>query len=159
MAADERSGPGSHTSAAAAESIAGSGTQTASFDVGELRIELSAAPGAARLVVASGQIRDIYVVDPAALASWSAATHRLLALVPAGRWADATEYRAPYLIDREGRASVAFEAHVNNQTVTYRLLVTGAASRVAGIMTTADLVRSVADAASGAVVVARGRIP
>jgi hypothetical protein len=156
VAADERSGPASRlTPTAGSDKIAGSETQTASFAVGALRLELSAAPGAARLVVTDGESRDIYVVDPAALASWSAGTLRLLALTPAGRWADATEYRAPFLIDREGRASIAFEAHVTNVTVTYRLLVSGASSRVAGIMTSADLVRGIADAAAGAVALAR----
>lgn len=154
VAADNRSAS-AFLPATARGPIADDATQTASFAIGALRLELSAAPGAARLVVASGEDREVYVVEPAALTSWADATGRLLALTAAADAASAAEYRAPFLIDREGRASIAFEGLVTEHGVAYRLLVTGAAARIAGIMTTADLVRGVTDAVVGAVAVAR----
>ena len=132
-----------------------SATQTASFDVAPFRLELSAAPGAARLVVAHGDDRDIYVVDPGALSAWATAFTRLLSLDSWRNPRGHVEFRAPFLIDREGRASVAFHGVVDEHAVTYRLLVCGAASRVVGVVTTADLVRDVAKAVAGAVSVAR----
>jgi len=156
VTADERSIPASRlSSSTASEPIAGGTTQTASFQVGGLRLELSAAPGAARLVVAAADDRDTYVVDPTILASWAQACRRLLSLVPARNAGGAAEFRAPFLIDREGRPSIAFEGLVSSEAVTYRLLVTGASSRVAGIMTGAALIRDVSEAALGAVIVAR----
>jgi hypothetical protein len=157
VTADERSIPASRLSSnPASEPIAGGATQTASFQVGALRLELSAAPGAARIVVAADDARDIYVVDPAVLASWAKSCRRLLSLVPGRGAADAAaEFRAPFLVDREGRPSIAFEALISVEAVTYRLLVSGASSRVAGIMTGPELVRGVTDAALGAVIVAR----
>ncbi|HUQ83255.1 MAG TPA: hypothetical protein VM076_19030 [Gemmatimonadaceae bacterium] len=156
MAGDDRSGPASRLSpAAGSESVAGSGTQTASFSVGALELLLSAAPGAARLVVIDGEVRDIYVVEPTALATWAGATRKLLGLAPALGARDAVEYRGPFLVDREGRASIAFEGHVAPGAVTYRLLVSGAASRVAGLMTSEELVQTIVEAAAGAVGVAR----
>jgi hypothetical protein len=97
---------------------------------------------------------------------------RLLSLAPARGAGQGAEYRAPFLIDREGRPAIAFEGLVTTQAVTFRLLtfsrgsdpldpvepvdpvVNGAGSRLAGIVTTADLIRSVTDAASGAATVA-----
>ena len=156
MTADERSVPASRlTSSTASEPIAGGTTQTASFQVGALRIELSAAPGAARLVVAADDARDTYVVDPAVLASWAQGCRQLLSLVQAERANGAAEFRAPFLVDREGRPSIAFEGLVSAEAVSYRLLVSGASSRVAGIMTGPELIRGVTDAALGAVIVAR----
>jgi len=128
--------------------------QTAGFRVGALRLELTASPGAARLVVAANGSRDIYVVEPNTLAAWAADVGRLLSLGQATHPSHRADYRAPFLIDREGRQSVALEALVTERAVGYRLLVTGAAGRVAGLMTTAELVREVADAAAGAAVVA-----
>lgn len=160
VAADDRSAPASaFFRSATSESTAGGTTQTASFAVGALRLDLIAAPGAARVVVSSGDDRDVYAVEPAALASWSRATVRLLSLAPAGDAARGAEYRAPFLIDREGRPVIAFEGLVTAQAVTFRLLVSGAESRVAGIMTTADIIRGVTDAASGAVTVALRATP
>ena len=130
-------------------------SQSASFAVGELRLELSAAPGAARLIVAAGDVRDVYVVDPGALAEWADSLQRLLRLEPAGSPTERAEYRAPYLIDREGRPSIAVEGLVAEAAVAYRLLISGAESRVAGLMTSVELVRGLAEAASGAVAVAR----
>jgi hypothetical protein len=132
--------------------------QTASFDVGALQLELTAAPGAARLVVAADGCRDIYVVDPAALAGWATEIARLLSLVRATHPSQRADYRAPFLIDREGRQSVTFEALVTEHAVGYRLLVSGAAGRVAGLMTTPDIVREIAEAAVGAVAVASAAV-
>jgi CBS domain-containing protein len=173
VAADDRSAPASDFShATPTHSTAGGATQTAAFAVGALRVELSAARGAARVVVTSGDDREIYVVEPAALASWARATVRLLSLAPARGAGQGAEYRAPFLIDREGRPAIAFEGLVTTQAVTFRLLtfsrgsdpldpvepvdpvVSAAGSRLAGIVTTADLIRSVTDAASGAATVA-----
>jgi hypothetical protein len=155
VAADERSAAASRLSPNAGEPIAGGTTQTASFRVGALRLELSASPGAARLVVAADDVRDIYVVDPAALALWAKGCRQLLSLVRAEKASGAAEFRAPFLVDREGRTSITFEGHVSDEAVTYRLLVSGASSRVAGIMTERELIVGVTDAALGASVVAR----
>jgi hypothetical protein len=129
---------------------AGAPPQTACFTVGALQLELTAAPGAARLVVAADGIRDIYVVEPAALAAWATETGRLLTLARATTARQRAEYRAPFLIDREGRESIAFEGLVADRDVSYRLLVSGARARIAGLMTTADVVRQVCEAAAGA---------
>lgn len=109
-------------------------------------------------MVAAGEVRDIYVVDPAALAAWSRSVERLLTLIPAATERDWVEYRSPFLIDREGRASIAVEGLVA-ATVAYRLIVHGADSLVAGIMTTRETIRGLADAAAGAVAVAGSRGP
>lgn len=132
-----------------------SDTRSATFDVTGIRLELTASPGAARLVVSSGDDRDVYVVEPAALDAWSAATVKLLSLQPARGTADRAEIRAPFLFDRDGRPSIAFEALASEQGVGYRLLVSGAAEMVAGFVTTAELVLGVAQAAAGAATVAR----
>jgi hypothetical protein len=128
--------------------------QTASFAVGALQLELSAAPGAARIVVSANGSCDIYVVDPDALAAWAASIGRLLSIGPATDRSHRADYRAPFLIDREGRQSVALEALVTEQAVGYRLLVTGAAGRLAGLMMATELVREIADAAAGAAALA-----
>ena len=171
MAADDRSAPASVSRTPAGESTVRGATQTASFAIGTLRLDLIAAPGAARVVVSSGDDRDVYVVEPAALSSWARATVRLLSLAPASDTAGGAEYRAPFLIDREGRPAVAFEGVVTAQAVTFRLLslsrgsdpldrdpldrvVIGAESPVSRIVTTADTIRGVTDAASGAAAVA-----
>jgi len=65
------------------------------------------------------------------------------------------EFRTPFLVDREGRASIAFEGLVSEHGLSHRLLVTGAEGRVAGVMTTREVVRGVAEAAAGAVLVAQ----
>jgi len=156
VVADERSGPISGVSSARVDAPRAEGeTQSASFDVGGLRLELSAAPGATRLVVATEDARDTYVVDPVALASWATTTAKLLTLEPASGPDRRAEFRAPFLIDRESRASIAFEGLVFESGVSYRLLVHGAEERVAGFMTTAALLRGVCEAASGAATLAR----
>jgi hypothetical protein len=156
VVADERSGSlsglsSTRTSAPRSDAE----TQSASFQVGDFQLELAAAPGDARLVVSADGARDVYVVDPSALADWAEATARLLSLSAVEGPADRVDFRAPFLIDREGRASIAVEGLVSEYGVSYRLLVSGASDQVAGLMTTADLVREVIAAAGGAVVVAR----
>ena len=159
VVADDRSGPlaGLSSSAGSVPRTPGE-TQSASFAVGSLRLELTASPGAARLVVGDARAKDTYVVDPESLAAWAAATRKLLALRPAKNASDRMEYRAPFLFDREHRASIAFEGLVSEYAVTYRLLVSGASEKVAGLMTTAEVVRGVAEAADGAGTVARNAI-
>lgn len=154
MVADDRPRPISDPPIPAPARQTDGAPQTAAFTVGALQIELTAAPGAARLVVAGDGARDIYVVEPHALATWASAIGRLLALVPASRPTERAEYRSPFLLDREARPSIAFEGLVGEQAVSYRLLVTGADARIAGLMTTADVIRAIAEAAAGAVVVA-----
>ena len=157
MLADDRPGPVSDRSSTSPAAPRGVDPrrQSASFALGALHIELSASPGAARLVVSDEGSRDIYVVDPAALGAWSEMAAKLLKLEPARRAADRVEFRTPFLVDREGRASIAIEGLVSEHGVSYRLLVSGAAGRIAGLMTSKELVTGVAEAAAGAVVVAR----
>jgi len=156
---DDRSRSGSHVHPPPAAVPAGAQPQTACFVIGALQIELTAAPGAARLVVAAAGSRDIYVVDPNALAAWAGGTARLLSLARASDATQRAEYRAPFLIDREGRESIAIEGLVTEQAVRYRLLVSGARSKVAGLMTRADVVRQVCEAAVGAAALAnKGRV-
>ena len=154
MVDEEGSGGASRVSVPRTSDATTGTTQTASFDVPPFRLELSAASGAARLVVAHGDDRDIYVVDPVALGTWANAFTRLLSLDSWGKPRGEVEFRAPFLIDREGRASVAFHGIVNEHGLTYQLLVCGAASRIVGVPTTGDVVRDVASAVAGAVRVA-----
>ena len=129
--------------------------QSATFDVVGIRLELNAAPGAARLLVSRAAALDIYAIEPAELAAWAVATTKLLSLqaaeVPAGR----ADIRAPFLFDREGRPTIAFEALVSELGVGYRLLVGGPAEPAAAVVTTAEVVRDVAQAAAGAGSLAR----
>jgi hypothetical protein len=156
VVADERSGPFSGLSSAAPSAARpDTDTQSATFQVGGLVLELIAAPGAARLVVSGNGVRDTYAVDPAVLGAWATATATLLSLTPAAGPEERIEFRTPFLIDREGRPSIAFEGLVAEAGVGYRLIVSGASERVAGIMTTAEVVRGVAEAAAGAGNVAR----
>jgi len=159
VVADDRPGsvsnvPVAPTSTAGADASA----QSASFDIGNLRLELSASPGAARLVVSDSTTRDVYVVDPAALASWSRGVGQVASLQPASTPPGGTETRTPFLIDREGRASIAVEALVSQHDVGYRVVVCGAAGRVATITTVGETIRELAEAAAGAVLVAQ-RVP
>jgi hypothetical protein len=154
VTADDRTSAASKLSRSAGSSVLSAGSvQTASFGFGDLRVELTASPGAARVVVATVEARDIYVVDPAALADWSRAVERLLALGPATTERDHAEYRSPFLIDREGRASIAVEAIVTER-VAYRLVVQGAESRLGAVMSSRESVRGLAVAAAGIVSVA-----
>lgn len=129
--------------------------QSATFDVVGIRLELSASRGAACLVVSRTGALDTYAIEPTALAAWAIATTKLLSLqaaaVPAGR----AEIRAPFLFDREGRPAIAFEALVSELGVGYRLLVGDAAEPAAAVVTTAEVVLGVAQAAAGVGAVAR----
>ena len=156
MVDDEGSASASRVSIPRISDSTSTTTQTASFDVPPFRLELSAAPGAARLVVMYGDDRDTYVVDPAALSRWANAFIRLMSLQSSEKPRGQVEFRAPFLIDREGRASVAFHGIVGEHAVSYRVLVCGAGARVVGVATTADVVRDVAAAVAGAVAIATG---
>ena len=155
MVADDRPGPLSNVPTSTSTPGLGAASQSASFGVGALCLELSAAPGAARLVVSDNTSRDIYVVEPSTLSAWSSSVRRLLDLAAATTRSERVEFRTPFLIDREGRPSIAFEGLVSEHGLSYRLLVYGAEGRVAGVMTTSDIVRGVAEAAGGAVRVAQ----
>lgn len=154
MVADDRSGALPGVSSLASASRAGAETQSASFDVGTVRLELSASPGAARLVVVVEGQQETYVIDPSELGAWSAATAKLLALLPASNADERAEFRAPYLTDREGRASIAVEGLVSEHGVQYRVLVSRASGAVRGIMADAELARGLAEAAAGAAALA-----
>jgi hypothetical protein len=129
--------------------------QSASFQIGSVRLEMSASPGEARLVIAADGTRGAHVIDAAALAAWAVSTTRLFTLAAASAADQRAEFRSPYLLDREGTATIAFEGLVSENGVGYRLLVTRGPSGITGIMTTADVARSVAEAAAGAAAVAR----
>ena len=155
MTADDRTSSATNLSQSAQHSLLSTGdTQTASFVVGDVSLELTAAPGAARLVVIAASSRDVYVVDPASLSAWASAIERLVTLTPAAMPSEHAEYRSPFLIDREGRPSIAFEGLVGD-TVTYRLVVNGTGSRAVSVPTAAETVRAISEAASGAIAVAR----
>jgi hypothetical protein len=156
VVADDRSGPLAGLSSSPSSSLRAGGLQSATFEVGALLLELSASPGAARLVIAGDRVRDTYVVEPTALAAWAVATTRLLSLEPADSARGRVAIRTPFLIDREGRPSVAFEARVSEEAVEFRLLVTNVPEQGGdGFMTTEDVVRGMAQAAAGAGTVAR----
>lgn len=156
MIADDRSGPASGVSSSAAAARRGDAeTQSASFEIGGLRLELTASPGAARLVVSADGARDTYVVEPLALSDWAGSTEKLLTLHAVPNPAARVEFRTPYLIDREGRQSIAFEGLVSELGVSYRLLVKGAKNKVAGLMIERDVVRGVVEAAGGAALLAQ----
>ena len=118
-------------------------------------MSFSASRGAACLVVSLTGALDTYAIEPTALAAWAIATTKLLSLqaaaVPAGR----AEIRAPFLFDREGRPAIAFDALVSELGVGYRLLVADAAELAAAVVTTAEVVLGVAQAAAGLGAVAR----
>jgi hypothetical protein len=128
--------------------------QSASFQIGSLLLELSASPGAARLVITADTTRCAHVIDPADLAAWAVSTARLFTLSAAPTADGRAEFRSPYLLDREGTATIAFEALVSENGVGHRLLVTRGPNSITGIMTTTDMARGVAEAAAGAAAVA-----
>ena len=149
MAADDRSGPVSGLSSSPTSSVRADGHQSATFEVVGWRLELSASPGAARLVMAGDAARYTHLVEPSALTAWAIATSKLLSLRPAGSPRERATIRAPFLMDREGQPSIAFEALVSEQGVGYRLLVRGGEQPLAGLVTTEDVVRGMAQAAAG----------
>lgn len=155
MAADDRSGPVSGLSSSPTSSVGAEGQHSATFEVVGWRLELSAAPGAARLVIVGDGARDTHLVEPSALTTWATDTTKLLSLQPAESVRGRVAIRAPFLVDREGQPSIAFEALVSEQGVAYRLLVGGEQESVARLVTTEDVVRGMAQAAAGIGMVVR----
>jgi hypothetical protein len=129
--------------------------QSATFDVVGIRLALSASGGTARLIVSQAGAHDTYAIEPVALAAWAVATTKLLSLQAAVVPAERAEIRAPFLFDRDSRPAIAFEALVSELGVGYRLLVGAAAEPAVGVVTTAELVRGVAQAAAGVATIAR----
>lgn len=127
-----------------------SAPQTALFAIAKFEVSLVAGAGSATLIIALQANRDEYILDPGALDSWANASARLLELTPAQEPDEQVEFRAPFLFDIEGRAAMAFECAVTQAGTEYRLLVAGAAGDLGLARTTADTVRSVIEAASGA---------
>lgn len=134
--------------ASATEHVPSRCAPSASFCLGELRLELSAATGAARLVITHRRRRDVYIIDPGSLYAWARRVSQVLTLVPAGSPSERAEYRTPYLIDREGRPAIAVEALVARQLVTYRLVGAISGDEAAGLMD-ADVVVELIEAAQG----------
>ena len=132
--------------------------QSATFDVVGIRLELSASAGAARVIVSRAGGHETFAIEPAALAAWAVATTKLLSLQPAAIPSDRADIRAPFLFDIEGRPAIAFEARVSELGVGYRLLVDAGAEPTVGVVTTAEVVRDVAQAAAGVGTAARASI-
>ena len=158
MTADDRAAP-NLSQAPHHSSLSLGEAQTAAFVVGELSVELTASPGAARLVVNGSDWREVFVVDPATLEAWAGAIARLIELRAAATPSERAEYRSPFLIDCEGRPSVAFEGQVRDDAVTYRVLALGPEAKVRASVVSVEIVRAIAEAASGAIVVARTTPP
>jgi len=125
--------------------------QTASFAIGEFTVELAASAASAILSITAGDDRDDYRIDPEMLDQWAGSTARLLELTPAASPSGRAEFRAPFLMDTDGRASIAFESAVTEGHVGHRLLIMGQGGRVAVVAAPADLVGELVDAARGAV--------
>ena len=148
MAADDRSGPVSGLSSSPRTSVRAEDQHSATFEVVGWRLELSASPGVARLAIAGDEAQYTHLVEPRALAEWAIAIKKLLSLRPADSAQGRAAIRAPFLLDREGRPSIAFEAVVSEQGVGYRLLI-GGATPLTSLVTTVDVVRGMAQAAAG----------
>ncbi len=126
-------------------------TQTASFAIGGFTVELVASPASAMVSVTSGDDRDDYRIDPEMLDRWAGGTARLLALTPAASPSGCADFRAPFLMDTTGRASIAFESAVTEGRVAHRCLIMGQGGRVAVVAASSDLVAELVHAARGAV--------
>ncbi len=162
MVANERAGPVSSLvtttaagSVSSSDSSSGTPGQTAAFDIDAIRIEIAVRDGAATLSVAKGPDRDVYRVEPAVLDQWAASTSRLLELMPASGPGERAEFRAPFLIDIDGRAAIAFESSVAEQGVVHRCLLVGAAGQIGSAYVAPELIRDLLEAARGAAAVAR----
>ena len=144
--------------------------QTASFDVGgnltawglgEPADDLSnvrVCPGSMTFVGTTLQwFDDTYVIDPETLDCWTDGTARLLALSPASRPGERADYRAPFLMDIEGRAALAFESVVTEHGVAHRLLIMGQGGRVAALAASTEMLTDLIAAARGTVSFARER--
>ena len=149
VAADDRSGPVSGLSSSPNSSVRADGQHSATFEVLGWRLELSASPGFARLAITGVEARYTHLVDPRALAAWAIATTKLLSLRPADSARGRAAIRAPFLLDREGQPSIAFEARVSEQGVGYQMLIGGNAKPLTSLVTTGDVVRGMAQAAAG----------
>jgi hypothetical protein len=121
--------------------------QSATFDLVGIRLELSASVGAVRLTIARAGDQDSYAIEPVVLSTWALATRRLLSLHPAAV-PERAEIRAPFLFDRDGRPVLAFEALVSELGLGFRLRVGDREPRL-GVVTTAEVVRDVVEAAGG----------
>ena len=126
-------------------------TQSASFAIGGFTVELVASAAFAMLGIVSGDDRDNYRIDPDMLDQWAAGTARLLDLTPAAGPSGRAEFRAPFLMDMDGRASIAFESAVTEGHVAHRFLIMGQGGRLGVVAASADLVGELVDAARGAV--------
>ena len=93
--------------------------------------------------------RRTHMVEPSALAVWTIAITKLLSLRPAETARGRATIRAPFIVDREGQPSIAFEAMVSEGGVGYRLLIRGADERLTSLATTEEVVRGLAQAAAG----------
>ena len=155
MAADDRSGPVSGLSSSPTSSVRAEGQHSATFEIAEWRLELSASPGAARLEVVGDRARDTHMVELGALAAWAVATTKLLSLQPAESARGRAAIRAPFLVDRHGQPTIAFEAMVSEYGVVYRLLIGREHGPGASLVTTDDVLRGMAQAAEGIGRVAR----
>ena len=95
------------------------------------------------------------MVEPGALATWAVATIKLLSLQPAESALGRAAIRAPFLLDTDGQPTIAFEAAVSEYAVGYRLLIGCEQGPGAGLVTTDDVLRGIAQAAEGIGRVAR----
>ena len=155
MAADDRPGPVSGLSSSPKSPVRAEGQYSATFEIVGWRVELSASAAVARLVILGDGTRLSHVIECGALDAWAAATTKLLSLRPAENARGRAAIRAPFLVDREGEASIAFEATVSEQGLGFRLLIRGGEDPLASLVTTEDIVRGVAQAAAGIARVAR----
>lgn len=149
MAADDRSGPVSGLSSSPTSSVRAEGQLSATFEIVGWRLELSTSPGSARLVMTGDGAQYTHIVEPGALAAWAAATTKLLSLRPADTARGRAAIRAPFLVDRAGQPSIAFEALVSEAGVAYRLLARLGEEPLASLVTTEEIVRGMAQAAAG----------
>jgi len=122
---------------------------SATFEIVGWRLELSTSPGAARLEIVGDRARDTHMVEPGALAAWAVATTKLLSLQPAESARGRAAIRAPFLVDRDGQPTIAFEALVSEYGVGYRLLIGREQGPGASLVTTDDVLRGMAQAAEG----------
>lgn len=155
MAADDRSGPVSGLSSSPTSSVRAEGQHSATFEIVGWCLELSASPGAARLEIVGDRSRETHMVEPGALVAWAVATTQLLSLQPAESSRGRAAIRAPFLVDRDGQSTIAFEALVSEYGVGYRLLIGREQGSGASLVTSGEVVRGMAQAAEGIGRVAR----
>ncbi len=166
MVSNERAGPGSALTpsidatrpAFPSDSRTSSEVaRTATFDLGGYHIEFAARDGLTTLSVSGAEARNSYLIDPETLDRWAEGTARLLGLSSASGPSERADFRAPFLMDAEGRAALAFESVVTEQGVAHRLLVMGQDGRVAALPASVADLREMVAAARGAVSFARER--